>query len=88
MREEDKEFLFGAVLCPSCEFGIITKGHVNAHGYRYESGSGRLGLDMYMTCPYCGETIICSDDGREVAYNITITGNNECRFKEITIVDP
>jgi len=83
MREEDKEFLFGAVLCPSCEFGIITKGHSSVCGF---SCSNQLDAAIHMICPYCGEELLVHGEGRQIYYNIDVK-SHDCRNKEITIVD-
>lgn len=58
-----------AILCPSCERGIITNYSTSSTIFDYEDGTCRIGMTTHMRCPYCGDDVICHNDNG--GYNLT-----------------
>lgn len=61
--------LRNAILCPSCERGIITKYTTSSTIFDYDDGTCRIGMTTHMRCPYCGDHVLCADGGYNLTYN-------------------
>lgn len=76
------------ILCPSCNYGIITRGDTTAQLYDYSNGDARFGMTIHMECPYCGDHVLSMDDGRTLTYNYFSGGNfRRLKHSPITVVD-
>jgi len=83
MREEEETlFMFGAVLCPKCEKGKITKGCVSVCGY---DCSNHLEAAVHMICPKCGEMLLIQGDGKSISYNFNLE-EHTCVSKPVIIL--
>lgn len=84
MKEETGEINFGchgAVICPSCGTGRITKGTTSIDAF---ATVNHLEASIYMTCPYCGDDLLVNGDGKTIAYEFK---EHACKITKIQIVE-
>ena len=54
-----------AILCPSCEYGIIYSFRPSVFFHTYNDGTTRADITMHMKCPYCGDDVLISGYGNK-----------------------
>ena len=84
------DFYNEAILCPNCEYGIIHKYYPNVDIFEYADGTTRMGITIFMECPYCGDTVLTMDKGCNLTYNYVEehwTGHVDLKFTKVTRID-
>lgn len=78
-----------AILCPSCEYGIIYSFRPSVFFHTYNDGTTRVDISMHMTCPYCGDDVLISGYGNKACHNYVEehwTHTSRCKFSKIVFL--
>ncbi|MCK9459933.1 MAG: hypothetical protein M0R80_09875 [Proteobacteria bacterium] len=81
MKEEIEIYGAGAVLCPSCQYGLITKAY-NITFWVYAHGT--TDCNAHSICPYCGETVLITSGSDVVHYRFE---DAACMAAPLVVVD-
>lgn len=79
MTKEIELGLQGAVVCPSCEYGLIYKAYAITFSLFVNSVPD---ANAHCKCPYCGETVLIGAGDNQVSYGFS---KNSCKKKAVVI---